>query len=69
VFENLTVKMKLPEDGTNECRNVLEYKLNSVTWCIRSDELTLSRRSSQALKSVRVLVKQCNCCDELTLSR
>jgi hypothetical protein len=32
----LKVKMGIPEDGFDESRNASEYKLNSVTWCMKS---------------------------------
>jgi hypothetical protein len=36
---NLTVKMTLTVDGADGRRNVSEYWLNNVTWCMRCDEL------------------------------
>jgi hypothetical protein len=33
------VETRLPEDGADERRNASDYKLNSVTWCMRSGAL------------------------------
>jgi len=41
MLENLTVNTELPEDGTNEHRNTLEYLLHSVTCFMRCDALSI----------------------------
>jgi hypothetical protein len=41
VSDNLTVKMGLPKNFADEYRNTSEYKLNSVTWSMRSRGLNV----------------------------
>jgi hypothetical protein len=41
VFDKLTVEIVLPEDGTDDLRNALEYKSNSVTWCMKETALII----------------------------
>ena len=40
-MHNFTVKMGIPEDSADDCRNASDYKLNSVTWCTKSAVLTV----------------------------
>ena len=48
--------MRLPEDGTNECRNMLEYQLDSITWSIRSGALNVGLIKTQNWTEVVRLV-------------